>query len=370
MTQQPDCDSIQIVPDADKLDQYHRQQLSAMLDGELSPDQARFMLRRLQHDVELAERWERWQVCGDVLRGQGNALLPPDFSSRVSSAIADAAPQPVEQRARSSGRRGLRWGGGAALAASVAMAALLVGRQAGPVPEQAPVRSVPAVAATAVDAPAAIASAPVEAFADDTADAVGPVLAEAAPEQAQRGPDAPVARQQQVQVATVSRREQQPAATRSDRPAPAQPSRMIAAATPAPAPVEVAPAEDPVVVPFPSANRTAVALLPAPAQGIGADPFQSLPMTVGSRPWPRAGAGVDNAYAVGLGQSVQPASTWLLSGLAQPPAAERFGLPPEAVAGMARPQADTAIGAGAVPGAETQVAPQQAGHVDPAIGPR
>ena len=126
MTQQPDCDSIQIVPDADKLDQYHRQQLSAMLDGELSPDQARFMLRRLQHDVELAERWERWQVCGDVLRGQGNALLPPDFASRVSSAIADAAPQPVEQRARSSGRRGLRWGGGAALAASVAMAALLV----------------------------------------------------------------------------------------------------------------------------------------------------------------------------------------------------------------------------------------------------
>src|SRR5690606_22117948 len=116
----------------DRLDAYHRRQLSAMLDGELSPDQARFMLRRLQHDHELAARWERWQVCGDVLRGRGHALLPADFSSRVAAAIA-APPQPgATQSGFVAGRvrphRLLRWGGGA-LAASVALVALLMARQ-------------------------------------------------------------------------------------------------------------------------------------------------------------------------------------------------------------------------------------------------
>ncbi|HVI58429.1 MAG TPA: sigma-E factor negative regulatory protein [Luteimonas sp.] len=117
----------------DKLYDHHRQQLSAMLDAELPPDQAKFMLRRLEHDGELAACWERWQVCGDVLRGRHEALLPADFSRRVADAIAGqdrvaastAAPAAATRRSRWT-----RWGGGAALAASVAMAALFVGRQA------------------------------------------------------------------------------------------------------------------------------------------------------------------------------------------------------------------------------------------------
>src|SRR5690554_8031265 len=92
----------------DKLYAHNRRQLSAMLDGELSPDQARFMLRRLQHDSGLADSWERWQVCGDVLRGQRNALLPADFAQKVSAAIAGDLQVP-EARARSGGQRMLRW---------------------------------------------------------------------------------------------------------------------------------------------------------------------------------------------------------------------------------------------------------------------
>ena len=57
MNQADDIDALQIGPDPDKLFVYHRQQLSAMLDGELSPDEAKFMLRRLQHDTELATCW-------------------------------------------------------------------------------------------------------------------------------------------------------------------------------------------------------------------------------------------------------------------------------------------------------------------------
>lgn len=125
-------------PQTDKHDLHFQQQLSAMLDGELAPDQAKFMLRRLQHDGELAACWERWQVCGDILRGRHDALLPRDFSQRVARAIADengtmATAAAAARVARQP--KWARWGGGAALAASVAMAALFVVRQpAGPAP--------------------------------------------------------------------------------------------------------------------------------------------------------------------------------------------------------------------------------------------
>ena len=112
---------------SEKIEQHHRQQLSALMDGELAPDQARFLLRRLQHDHELGECWERWQVAGDVLRGQGSAMLPAGFAARVSAAIAaDGARVPGAISARP---RWVRWGGGAALAASVAAAALFMAQQ-------------------------------------------------------------------------------------------------------------------------------------------------------------------------------------------------------------------------------------------------
>src|SRR5690606_20721604 len=124
-----DNEPVQIGPDPDKLFLYHRQQLSAMLDGELSPDEARFMLRRLQHDTVLAAYWERWQVCGDVLRGQRNDLLPPDFARRVAHALAGDAADEAEQPLRRPGPRLGRWGGGAAIAASVALLAVFATRQ-------------------------------------------------------------------------------------------------------------------------------------------------------------------------------------------------------------------------------------------------
>lgn len=115
-----------------------RQQLSAMLDGELAPDEARFLLRRLQHDRELGGCWERWQICGDLLRGSVQTVLPADFSRRVTDAIDNAASgdavaighaaRAQAVPARTTPRYWLHWGGGAALAASVAAVALLVGR--------------------------------------------------------------------------------------------------------------------------------------------------------------------------------------------------------------------------------------------------
>lgn len=148
---------------ADKLELHHRQQLSALVDGELAPDQARFLLRRLQHDRELAGCYERWQLCGQVLRGQFQGAAAPDFGMRVAEAIrAEAAATPAAHTGSRSAWA--RWGGGvAALAASVAAVALLVNHP------QAPVPDAPAVASSVLeadlvpaDAAPAVVEAPVE----------------------------------------------------------------------------------------------------------------------------------------------------------------------------------------------------------------
>lgn len=112
----------------DKMEAHLRQQLSAMMDGELASDEARFLFRRLQHDRDLAGCWERWQVCSVSMRGQGTAvLLPGDFSQRVARAVAQESSRSMlegETAVAATGthsRRWVWWGGGAALAASLAL---------------------------------------------------------------------------------------------------------------------------------------------------------------------------------------------------------------------------------------------------------
>ena len=124
----------------DKMEAHLRQQLSAMMDGELASDEARFLFRRLQHDHELAGCWERWQLCSVVLRGQGEALLPADFSRRVARALAEDAARTVVadgQAIAATGthpRRWALWGGGAALAASLALLVVVQRPVSGPAP--------------------------------------------------------------------------------------------------------------------------------------------------------------------------------------------------------------------------------------------
>lgn len=157
----------------DKFDAHHRQQLSALVDGELPLEEARFLLRRLEHDEDLSRCQERWQLLGDVLRGQACAPAPADFADRIQAAVS-AEPRPAAAqaapvaRARRSGW--LRLGGGAALAASVAAIALFMTReqlpgQAAPdqpttiIASQAQLPPPTPRAPTAPSAPAAVADA-------------------------------------------------------------------------------------------------------------------------------------------------------------------------------------------------------------------
>lgn len=145
----------------DKIDVHNRQQLSALVDGELATDEARFLLRRLQHDPELQACQERWQLLGDVLRGQAVAPAPADFAARVSAAVA-AEPLPEREPRREARAGWRRWGGGAALAASVAAVALFMGRQSldgAEPPQESPTQVIASQAVLPEPAPATAATA-------------------------------------------------------------------------------------------------------------------------------------------------------------------------------------------------------------------
>lgn len=159
---------LQMTPGANahSPDDLLREQLSAMMDGALPADESRFLLRRMEHDDDLADTWQRWQLYGDAMRGHAGRLLPADFAARVGRAIADDVAMADAPAARAPGRA-WRWGGGAAVAASVALAALLGTRTLAPGPGLDGASA--ATAATAIppipiasDTPPATSSPPVQ----------------------------------------------------------------------------------------------------------------------------------------------------------------------------------------------------------------
>ena len=84
------------------------EQLSAFMDGELPDAEARFLLRRLEHDAELRAAWTRMQLASACLRAQPWQPMDAGFAVRVAAGIGATAPA-------ASGRPWLRW----AVAASV-----------------------------------------------------------------------------------------------------------------------------------------------------------------------------------------------------------------------------------------------------------
>lgn len=94
------------------------EQLSALMDGELSEDEARFLRRRLEGDPELRAKWERLHLASDCMKGHPLRLMSPAVSAGVDAGIV-AAPAGKTRRPL------LRW----AMAASVAALALLFAPQ-------------------------------------------------------------------------------------------------------------------------------------------------------------------------------------------------------------------------------------------------
>lgn len=132
-----------------------REQLSALMDGELERDERAFLLRRLQHDGELKATWTRYHLMRDVMARRPGST-PLDLSDRVMRALDTPTAQPVVAADR---QRWWRPMAGVALAASVAwMAVVAVSPQSGLMPTgELLAESAPAVrAARPLDVPGPI----------------------------------------------------------------------------------------------------------------------------------------------------------------------------------------------------------------------
>ena len=99
-----------------------KEQLSAFLDGELPEAETTLLLKRLERDDDLRGSLSRYSLIGAVMRSEGDVPAARHVALRVSEAIAR---EPV-LGALPAGRRWLRPAAGLAVAASVALATVLL----------------------------------------------------------------------------------------------------------------------------------------------------------------------------------------------------------------------------------------------------
>ncbi len=82
--------------------------LSALIDGELTPDERRQALERLARDARLQARWARYYVVRAACEGAAQTNLRPDFSERLRHALAQE-PTVVAPPARGQDGSKARW---------------------------------------------------------------------------------------------------------------------------------------------------------------------------------------------------------------------------------------------------------------------
>lgn len=106
------------------MNEKQRQQVSALMDGELSPSEASGLLRSLERDPEQQALWERYHLIGNALRGDA---IHADYRCIAQRVHDELAQEPtVLAPAASRTRRTQRFApfAGAALAAGVAFLAV------------------------------------------------------------------------------------------------------------------------------------------------------------------------------------------------------------------------------------------------------
>ena len=107
----------------------NREDLSALMDGELGMEPARFLLRRMQSDRELARDWSRWHLIRACLAERAASVSPHSDPLRIASSDDDAFVARVMAQVRITAQPRRHWAryiGGGAIAASVAAAALML----------------------------------------------------------------------------------------------------------------------------------------------------------------------------------------------------------------------------------------------------
>lgn len=106
------------------MDPTSREDLSALMDGELSAEPTRFLLRRLDHDPGLGAAWSRWHLIRACLASDSARMSVQQADHNFAARVAAALQTVHVPQARS--RHWVRYVGGGAIAASVAVAALML----------------------------------------------------------------------------------------------------------------------------------------------------------------------------------------------------------------------------------------------------
>jgi len=107
------------------------EQLSALLDGELPVEQQELLLRRLDNDPELRERFARYSLIGDVLTDHEARVEALQIADRVREQLRDEEASPTSRQPH--GRQpGTAIGSGLLGAGLAAVAALIVVLNLGP----------------------------------------------------------------------------------------------------------------------------------------------------------------------------------------------------------------------------------------------
>jgi sigma-E factor negative regulatory protein RseA len=112
-----------------------QEHLSCFMDGEISKETARFLVRRLGADSELRDTWARYHLVRDCLRHQEGDLtgdsLGVNLCGRVQQALANETPQTAPTAVAASWSKAgwskgwLKPVAGMAVAASVALMAII-----------------------------------------------------------------------------------------------------------------------------------------------------------------------------------------------------------------------------------------------------
>jgi negative regulator of sigma E activity len=109
-----------------------REQMSALLDGELPPGETSLLVRRMARDAELKRAFGSYVLAGETLRAPGGLVASRGFAARVAAAIESAeivaAPLQADAVQQTAGRRWWRPAAATAVAASAALAAVLLVR--------------------------------------------------------------------------------------------------------------------------------------------------------------------------------------------------------------------------------------------------
>lgn len=105
-----------------------REQISALLDGELPEAEQRLLLERLERDPALRMHWSRYQLISDAV----HQTLPPQIDLGFAERVMAALDEQPEHHREPAGRlaRAVKPLAGLAVAASVAVVAVLAVQQA------------------------------------------------------------------------------------------------------------------------------------------------------------------------------------------------------------------------------------------------